>query len=325
MKYKQIEGSDLVISQICLGTMTFGNPVSERKAISIIHRAIDLGINIIDTANIYEGYRRLVGSKGGVAESILGRALDKKRNQVILMTKVGNAVGHLSEDQGLSQTHIFREIDKSLRRLRTDVIDLYLLHRPDPNTPIIKTVGAINALISMGKVRYYGISNFPAEQIKEILSVCNSSGFPKPVVSQPPYSLLRRDIEKTELHLYQGNKISVIPYQALQGGLLTGKYHRHQTPPPDSRKTEKPTWMWDFDDSLFDKLETIEKLAESIRRPLNHYALAWVLTRPNVVSTIIGVKKCQQLDDNMKSLDLEIPQGHFPLLDQLDSTTTICP
>ncbi|MBI1976794.1 MAG: aldo/keto reductase [Candidatus Omnitrophica bacterium] len=316
MKYKNILGTDLNVSRICLGTMTFGTPVGENEAVELVHWALDHGVNLMDTANIYEGYDRIPGSPGGRAESILGAALQGGRRQrTVIMTKVGNPVGPGPEDTGLSAPHIQREIDKSLQRLKTDYIDVYFLHRPDPQTPLIETIQTMNQLIDAGKIKHYGVSNFSVGLMREITSVCDANGFKKPVVSQPPYSLLRRDIEKEELAFCAEQKISLTVYQPLQGGLLAGKYVRGGMPPPGSRKSEKPKWVWELNDALFDELETIQRLAESIQSPMSQYAIAWVLARPGVVSAVVGVKTVNQLKDNIEGVELEFPQEHLALLD----------
>lgn len=162
MKIKKISNTSLEVSHICLGTMTFGTPVEETEAIKIVHLALDHGINFIDTANIYEGYTRFLGSAGGVAETIIGKALSSSRKRAVLATKVGNPVGPGPEDQGLSRTHIFRECDRSLHKLNRDWIDIYYLHRPDPKTPLTESIGALVELVKKGKVRHWGISNFDA-------------------------------------------------------------------------------------------------------------------------------------------------------------------
>lgn len=308
MKYRNILGTDLNVSSICLGTMTFGTPVTANKAVELVRWALGHGVNLIDTANIYEGYDRVPGSAGGAAESILGKALKGgRRQEAIVMTKVGNPIGPAPEDAGLSAAHIRREIDKSLQRLETDYIDVYFLHRPDPQTPVIETIQTMNQLIKAGKIRHYGISNFSAELMKEIVTVCNADGFKKPVVSQPPYSILRREIEKEELGFCVEQRISLTVYQPLQGGLLTGKYVRGQAPPPGSRKSEKPNWVWELSDSLFDQLEAIRKLAESVQKPMSQCAISWVLSRPNVVSAVVGVKTISQLMDNIEGAGFELP------------------
>jgi aryl-alcohol dehydrogenase-like predicted oxidoreductase len=220
--------------------MTFGTPVAESEAIKLTHWAIDKGINFIDTANMYEGYARYLGSPGGVAEEILGKALADRRDRVVLATKVGMPVGSESEDRGSSPAAIRKQLDLSLKRLATDFVDIYYLHKPDVhNTPPVEIIGALNEAILAGKIRHYGVSNYSAEQLVELLRAADENGLPRPVIHQPPYSLLKPDVEKDLLPLCAKEGIAVACYQVFQGGLLTGKYHRGQEPPADC-----PLWIY---------------------------------------------------------------------------------
>ena len=295
MDKQEIANTDLEVSPICLGTMTFGTPVGEAEAIKLTHWAIDHGINFIDTANMYEGYGRYVGSPGGVAEEILGQALRGKRDRVVLATKVGMKIGPAADDEGLGRKHVLCEIDRSLQRLQCEYVDLYYMHQPDPRTPLAESVQVFNELMEAGKIRYWGVSNFSAQQVEELLRVCDENGWHRPVVHQPPYSLLKRDVEKDALPLCQRERIAVVPYQVLQGGLLTGKYRRGEALPPGSRKAEKPGWVWELTDELFDQLERIEAEAKAKGRTLVQHAITTVLEQPAVVSVILGVKRISQL------------------------------
>ena len=310
MKYNNIGKTDIKVSQICLGTMTFGTPVQEKDAISIVRKAVDSGINFIDTANMYEGYARTTGSPGGVSEEILGKALKGIRDRVVLATKVGSVVGPNADDRGLGKNHVLREINKSLKRLKTDYVDFYYMHLPDDKTPIDESIDIFNQLIKEGKIRHYGISNFSIDNIKDMLSDCKENNFIKPVVAQPPYSLLRREIEKEELSLYVKENISVIPYQVLQGGVLTGKYRRETPPPNDSRWVEKPQWIHcEFNDDLFDRLEALGELAKEANMNMAEYSVLWTLTLPNVVSVLIGVKRFEQLEGFLSVPDRVFPEA----------------
>ncbi len=296
MKRNQIPKTDLSVSEICLGTMTFGTPVGEADAINLTLYAIDKGINFIDTANMYEGYARHVGSPGGVAEEILGKALKGRRNEVVLATKVGMKVGDAPEDEGTSPAAIKKQLDKSLSRLATDYVDIYYLHKPDPSVPLTDILGALKEAIDAGKIKYYGISNYSAEQTAELLEVADKNNLPRPVMHQPPYSLLKRDIEKDLLPLCEREQVAVVPYQVLQGGLLTGKYRRGQAPPAGSRKSEKADWLPDLTDELFDKLEQIEADAKAKGRTMLEHAIKSALDQPAIISVILGVKRTDQID-----------------------------
>jgi aryl-alcohol dehydrogenase-like predicted oxidoreductase len=292
---RRIPNTDILVSPLCLGTMTFGTPLAEPDAISLTQWALDHEINFIDTANMYEGYTRFVGSPGGVAEQILGKALLGRRDQVILATKVGMKIGPSDDDEGLGAAHIRREIDRSLRRLECDAVDIYYMHKPDPKTPLGESIQAFDDLITAGKIRYWGFSNFTSDLITELLRLCDENGWRRPVVSQPPYSLLKRDIETDVLPLCQREHIATVPYQVLQGGLLTGKYRRHEAVPSGSRKEEKPGWVWDLSDDLFARIEQLEAEAGDAGRSLLRHALRALLDQPGIVSVIIGAKRPDQL------------------------------
>jgi len=276
--------------------MTFGTPVGQPDAIKLTHWAVDHGINFIDTANMYEGYARHIGSAGGVAEEILGEALKDRRDHIVLATKVGMKVGEAPEDEGTSPAAIRKQLDKSLNRLSTDFVDIYYLHKPDPDTPMADILAALDEAISSGKIRYYGVSNYSAEQLTELLDVADRNGLPRPVIHQPPYSLMKRDIEEDLLPLCEKEGIAVAPYQVLQGGLLTGRYKRGQEPPADSRKAEKPGWVWDLTDDLFDQLEQLEEEAKARGMPLVEHAILSVLEKPAVVSAVVGAKRVDQME-----------------------------
>jgi aryl-alcohol dehydrogenase-like predicted oxidoreductase len=297
MKLQAIPKTDLVVSPLCLGTMTFGTPVAEKDAIHLTHQALELGINFIDTANMYEGYTRTIGSPGGVAEDILGKALKGKRNRVILATKVGMKIGPTDEDQGLSRAHILREIDRSLKRLDCDSVDLFYMHKPDPLVPLGESIKAFDDLIRAGKIRHWGVSNHSAAQLAELLKTCDENGWQRPVAIQPAYSLLKREIEQDLLPLCRKEQIGVIPFQVLQGGALTGKYRRGQEVPRGSRQLEKPEWIPALTDANFDLLEGIEAEARQKGRSLMQHALLALLEQPGVVSLIVGIKLPEQLAD----------------------------
>lgn len=316
MKYRRLGSSGLLVSPICLGTMTFGTPVAEPDAIRLVHGAIDLGINFIDVANTYEGYARVLGSPGGVAEKIVGKALRDRRDKVILTTKVGSPLGPGPQDVGLSATHILRELDRSLQRLQTDFVDLYIIHWPDRMTPLETTLSAIDQAVQQGKVRYFGASNNNAASLCEMLWHADKHQWPRVVSSQIPFSLLRREYQH-DLEFCQRHDIGVTPYQSLQGGVLTGKYRRGESLPHDSRAVEKPEWIWKINDELFDKMEAVENLARQVNRPVSQYVLAWTLAQPAMSALVVGVKRLEQVEDALGALEVQIPSEHFAKLDDL--------
>ncbi len=295
MKYRSIPNSDIEVSPICLGTMTFGTPVKSDDAIRIVHWAIEQGINFFDTADMYEGYDRKAGSGGGVAETILGKAIQKKREHVVITTKVGSAIGNSEyEGEGLSRKHILHQIDASLSRLQCDYVDLYELHRPDPETALEETLAVMDELITRGKVRYWGVSNFSGQQITEIVEQCDTHGWRRPVISQPPLSWLKQDELTDSVPVCREFEIAVTPYQPLQGGLLTGKYRRDQQMPTDSRAAESE-WLNQPDETLFDQLEKFQAEAEAAGLQPSQYALRWLLEQPGVTSVVLGIKRVDQL------------------------------
>ena len=299
MEYRELGNTGLKISTICLGTMNFNNPVSETDSITMIHWAIDKGINFIDTADVYEGYDRFLGSPGGKAESIIGKALATRRSDVLITTKVGNHVADSSYDgKGLGTEHITRQIEASLRRMKTDYVDIYELHFPDPNTPVEETISVIDGLIDAGKVRYWGFSNHNAEQINTILTTCRKNSWPLPVISQPLYNWLLRDIEENDIPLCINNNISITPYRPLEKGLLTGKYSQGQEPPASSRAAENPVWLnlSDVSTDTFTLLKQFEEEAKTQSLSPANYAVKWLLDRPGVSSVIIGGKTLEQLN-----------------------------
>lgn len=283
--------------------MTFGNPVSRQEAMSIIHWALDHGINFIDTADIYEGYDRYLGSPGGVAESIVGGALRGRREQAVVTTKVGNPVGDGQyEGTGLSKKHILHQIDASLARLQTDYVDFYELHKADPDTLLGDSIEVMADLVAAGKVRYLGFSNFDAPQIQQMLDICDASNWQRPVIAQPHYNWLMREVEADYLPACRKNEIAVTPYQPLQGGLLTGKYRRGQIPPSDSRAVEHPKWLT-IEDGVYEKLEEFERESRSAELKPSQYAIRWLLSRPGITSVVVGVKRIEQLADLIAAVD----------------------
>ncbi len=297
MEKRRILNTQIEVSPICLGTMTFGNPVAKADAIRLVRWALDHGINFIDTADMYEGYDRHLGSAGGVAESILGEALADRSHQAVVTTKVGNSVGNANyQGSGLGRTHILHQIDMSLKRMKTDYADIYELHVQDPATPLIESLSVMADLITKGKIRHWGFSNFDSSEINEMVRLCDENSWPRPVISQPPYSWLHRDVEDEYLSSCRQFEMSVTPYQPLQGGLLTGKYRRGEPIPAGSRAAES-SWLNEPDNDLYDRLERFEAEARAANCQPAHYAVKWLLDQPSIASVVVGVKHIEQLED----------------------------
>lgn len=305
MEYRRLGSSGFLVSPVCLGTMTFGSPVDKADSIRLVHGAMELGINFIDTANVYEGYKRRMGSSGGVAEEILGEALEGRRGDVILATKVGAPNGPGPQDVGLSPTTIHRELDASLRRLKTDYIDLYLIHWPDARVPLETVLGAMETATRQGKIRAFGVSNHYAWQLCELLWIADKRGWPKTVSSQIPFSMLKRDFQN-DLDFCAKHDIAVTPWQILQSGLLTGKYRRGQPVPEGSRMAENPAWLRAPEDSVYDRIEASEALAKERGLSLSQYATAWTLAQPAMASVLVGVKTLAQIEDAVKGASAKL-------------------
>ena len=318
MQLQQLGRSGLLVSPICLGTMTFGRPVAEADAIKLTHGALDLGINFVDTANVYEGYDRVLGSAGGVAEEIVGKALAGRRDNVILATKVCAPLGPGPQDRGLSATHILRALERSLQKLNTDVIDLYIMHWPDKHVPLEVSLDAMDQAVRQGKARYIGASNHNAAQLCEMLWIAEKAGLAPVVSSQIPLSILQRAFHN-DLPFCAEKDICVTPYQPLQGGLLTGKYRRGEEPPADSRGSEKPEWLWDRSDQLMDQLEGLEAIAAGAEISMASLALSWTLAQTAVGSLVVGATKLSQVEEAVAAANLQLS------CEQLDQIDQICP
>lgn len=303
MKYSVIPGTDLNVSQICLGTMTFGSPVAEPDAIRLVRYGMDEhGINFVDTANMYEGYNRYAGSAGGVAEEILGKAVAGRRDQFVLATKVGMKVGNAPEDENTSPEAIRVQLRRSLKRMNTDYVDLYYLHRFDPNTEPHLIARAIGEELKAGTIRAWGVSNYTAEQLKALLAAAKEENVVPPAMCQPALSMVNTAALQDILPLCASENIGVIPYQILQGGILTGKYRRGQAAPAGSRLAEKPEWMKPFTDEVYAVIERSAAEAAKLGISMTQNAIRWSLEQPGVVSTLVGVKREEQIAEAAATL-----------------------
>ena len=314
MEYRKLGRTGLKVSPLCLGAMMFGRRGNADHADCerIIHRALDAGINFVDTANVYSS---------GESEEIVGQALRGRRDQVVLATKVHGVMGSGPNDGGNGRAHILREVENSLRRLQTDYIDLYQIHRPDPDTPIEETLRALDDLVHSGKVRYIGSSTFAAWELVESYWVSDRYNLARFECEQPPYSIFVRGIEKDVLPVCQKYGTGVIPWSPLNRGWLAGKYRQGQQLDPQSRAARGDQFI-DQPDSAAGrrKLALVEELipmAEEIGANLARYALAWTLTNPTITAPIIGPRTMQQLEDNLGALEVAIPPDHLRRIDTL--------
>jgi aryl-alcohol dehydrogenase-like predicted oxidoreductase len=311
MELRILGRTGIKVSPLCLGGMMFGgDAATPQEATAIIHRALDSGINFIDTADEYWG---------GESEEIIGRALaGGRRDTVVLATKVSSPMGADPNQTGNSRRWIIREVEDSLRRLGTDWIDLYQMHAPDPDTDIDDTLGALTDLVQAGKVRYIGSSAFHASHIVEARWVATARGRERFATEQPPYSLVTRVIENDVLPTCQRHKIGVLTYSPLAGGWLTGRFRTGGEQPRSFRVDRSRAY---FDMSLPDnqrKLEAVDALAviaEDAGMALGQMALAFVITHPAVTAAIIGPRTSEQLDAYLHALDVKLSDE---LLDRVD-------
>lgn len=304
MQYVRIPGTELRVSRICLGTMTFGSPVGEEDAVRLVRYALDEhNINFIDTANMYEGYNRYAGSAGGVAEEIVGKAVRGARDRFVVATKVGMKVGTEPVDENTSPEAIRVQLRRSLKRMGTDYVDVYYLHRFDPDTEPQAIARAMGDELRAGTIRAWGVSNYTAPQLAALLEAARRENVPAPALCQPALSLLNRAALDDMLPLCEKENIGVVPYQVLQGGVLTGKYKRGAAAPEGSRLAEKPEWLKPFTDEVYNVLAECERAAEAAGVPMTQHALRWALAQPAVVSALIGVKRTEQIDEAAKAAE----------------------
>lgn len=296
MKFNKLGLSNLHVSQICLGTMTFGNPVNKVEAIELIHWALDNDINFIDTADIYEGYDRHATSAGGMAEKFIGYALKGRRNKVIVTTKVGNSIGGDYVGTGLGAKHIEHQINRSLQFLNTDYIDVYQMHKPDPLTPLEESISVFMNLIKSGKIRYWGVSNFNTFEMSNLLNICKQNNWQLPIVSQSAYSWLNRELENEYIPLLKRNKIALNPYRILEGGLLSSKYKKGVVAEKNSRLNSHPNWVSQLDEEVYKSIEKFEKEASEFGLSPIQYAAKWLLNQSGIPSILVGAKKPDQIE-----------------------------
>jgi aryl-alcohol dehydrogenase-like predicted oxidoreductase len=326
VELRVLGGTGVRVSTFCLGAMMFG-PMGnddEDDCVRIINRALEGGINFIDTADVYSR---------GRSEEIVGRALRGRRDDVVLATKVHGAMGGDPNMRGNSRRWIHRELEASLRRLGTDHVDLYQLHRPDFDTDLEETLGALTDAVRAGKVRYVGTSAFPPWHLVEAQWVAERRGLVRPRCEQCSYSILVRSAERGVFPVARRYGIGVIVYSPLAGGWLTGKYRRGQDPPADSRmiRTRKMggRFAQRFDtgrpevQARFDVVERLEKVAGDAGLPLPHLAVAFPLTHPAVTSAIIGPRTMDQLDDLLAGAEVRLDADTLDAIDDVVAPGTI--
>jgi len=323
MKYRALADTGVFVSELCLGAMTFGGGNKIWAAIGgldqsavdgIVHRALDSGINFVDTANVYSA---------GESEIALGKALGGRRHDVVLATKVRGRTGQGPNQVGLSRLHIIEAVEASLRRLGTDYIDLYQIHRIDPLTTIEDTLRALDDLVRAGKVRYIGCSNLPAWYLMKALAVSRELHLERFKCTQSYYSLAGRELERETIPLLQDQGLGLLVWSPLAGGFLSGKFTREGGDEAGRRAT------FDFPpldkDKAFVILDVLNRIAKARNATVPQVAIAWLLAKKAVTSVIIGAKTLAQLDDNLKSVDLLLEAAEIQSLDEVSQLTVEYP
>ena len=311
MDYARLGRSGLKVSRMCLGTNMFGaGYVDDKRALSVINEAREQGINFIDTADVYHS---------GLSEQVVGRAVKDHRHEFVIGTKGFMPTGPGINDKGLSRKHVIEAVELSLRHLATDYIDVYQVHFWDPETPLEETLRALDDLVRQGKIRYIGCSNFAAWQLCRALWVSDKHGLERFESVQPDYNFSRRHIEAELFPLCEEQQVSVIPFQVLMGGLLTGTYDRKKEPPEDSHLAsqhaggaKKRYW----NEAHFNMVDRLKSIATEAGYSPTQLALAWALSKPAVTSVIIGASRPEQVVQNAQAVDVKLASD---VLEQLDS------
>jgi 1-deoxyxylulose-5-phosphate synthase len=321
MNYRKMGASGLTVSRLCLGTMTFGGQCDEATSQRILDTALEGGITFIDTANSYPFGRAADGV--GRTEEIIGRWLTGKRERVILASKGASRIGLAPWEAGGSRKHLLDAIDASLRRLRTDYVDLYQVHHDDTSIPLEETMEALDTIVKAGKARYVGASNFFAYRLALALGRSDVRGLARFISVQPRYSLLFRQIERELLPLATEEKVGVMVYNPLAGGMLSGKYKSVSASVPENTRfsiaSEKASYRHRYwHDREFATLDLLRAEADRVGLSMVTMAVSWVLANPAVTSAIIGASRPEQLSDSLKAVDLELGVS---LKDRLDELT----
>ena len=325
MDYRVLGHSGLRVSTLTLGTMTFGGEGHMAKvgdidvsgAQPMIDKAIDAGVNIFDTANMYSG---------GASEEILGKALGAKRQGVLVATKVRFPMAEGVNEGGLSRLHIRQQIEASLKRLNTDYIDLYQMHMWDGTTPLEETLETFDTLVRHGKIRYYGISNFSGWHAMKVLQVCDREGFIKPISQQIHYTAQSRDAEYELMPMAVDQGLGTMIWSPLAGGLLSGKYRRDQEQPEGTRFADGWSEPPIYDEKrLFDLIETLVQVGDAHGVSAAQIALAWILSRPGVSTAVIGARKEHQLDDNLAAANVKLKTDEIQAIEKAGRPELIYP
>ncbi|PWW31448.1 voltage-dependent potassium channel beta subunit [Cytobacillus oceanisediminis] len=313
MKYRRLGNSGLKVSEIGLGSwLTYGKAVEDQTAHECIHKAYELGINFFDTANAYEG---------GKAEEVLGEALkDYTRSSYVVATKVFFSMGSGPNDRGLSRKHIIEQCNASLKRLGLEYIDLYQCHRYDAEVPVEETLYALDDLVKQGKILYAGVSEWSGDQINNAIEIGKANQLRPLISNQPIYNMLERYIEQEVLPVCMEKGIGQIVFSPLAQGILTGKYKPNQEKPLDSRAANDSVngvINSYFRNDVLESVQRISKLAEELGITLGQLSLAWILRHQGISSAIIGASRPQQIEENVKAVDVELDEETLKKIDQI--------
>jgi aryl-alcohol dehydrogenase-like predicted oxidoreductase len=313
MEYRSLGRTGVKVSPLCLGAMNFGGPTGREASIAIINRALEAGINFIDTANVYNA---------GESERIVGEALKEngRREQIVLATKVHGRMGDGPNEQGVSRYHILKACEDSLRRLQTDHIDLYQMHRPSLKVPIDETLRALDDLVRSGKVRYVGCSTYPAWLVMEALATSERYGLARYISEQPPYNLLDRRIENELIPLCQKYGLAVLPWSPLAGGILAGLYPTDGRLPEGSRATRAGDFFRARVTHTGRQIAAqVAELAQARGLTGAQFALLWVKDQPGITAPIVGPRTMSHLEEAIAVLDMALDEADRPLFDALVS------
>ncbi len=323
MQFKRLGNTGLIVSRLAFGNMTFGSDpnlpsvakVDLETARTMVHRAFDAGVNFFDTADLYSG---------GEAEEYLGEFLGEKRKDVVVATKVGFRGGAPITQAGLSRRHLFESCEQSLKKLGSDWIDLYIVHKIDPYTPLDETLEALNDLVHSGRVRYIGFSNWPAWMAATALTMQRERRWAQFTCGQMYYSLLCRDLEHEFVPFLQSSETGMTVWSPLAGGFLSGKYTRETLTAQENRYSGFDFFPFDKEAGfrLVDEMRHVGKAHAATPAQI---ALAWLLSKPYVTSVIIGASKMTQLEDNLKAIEVQLLEGELAKLDELTAPAALYP
>jgi aryl-alcohol dehydrogenase-like predicted oxidoreductase len=321
MEHRRLGKTGLMVSELCLGCMTFGRELDEGGSREIIARFLEAGGDFIDTADVYEQ---------GASEEIVGRAVKGVREDLVLATKVRFPMGDGPNDAGLSRKHVLAGCEASLRRLGTDYIDLYQVHAWDAATPLEETLSALTDLVRQGMVRYVGVSNFTGWQLMKALYVSELGGFERFVSLQPQYSLVERNIEREILPVCREEGLGVIPWSPLGGGFLSGKYRRGEGPPQGSRIAEavesmEEHWGRRATERNWRTLDVVGEISEETGKSYAQVSLNWLLRQEGVTAPIIGASRMEQLEDNLGAAGLELSEEQVARLSEASAIEDVYP